>query len=170
MNQTKLIACCVLLMSGVVSHACKKNKLKGTDEELLELAKNTDGFVWYKNNSALLPKSSGSGHPQPLLRTRYNAVAATKLDSLGKIQNGALFADGSLIVKELFESESKLKRYAILYKNSGSPDADSKGWVWGYVDADGKVIESASKKGSACTGCHLQSNNIDYMLMNKFYP
>jgi hypothetical protein len=150
-------------------NSCKK-KEKELDEELFELAKETSGFVWYKNSSSLLSKSSGSGHPQTSLRTRYNAAAATKLDANGKITANATFPEGALIVKELYENSTTVSRYAILYKKTDSPSADAKGWVWGYIDANGKVAEPASNKGKACISCHSQSDNIDYMLMNKFFP
>ena len=83
---------------------------------------------------------------------------------------GATFPEGSLIVKELYDNSTTLGRYAILYKKSGSSDADAKGWVWGYINADGGVAEAASKKGSSCISCHSQADNIDYMLMNKYFP
>jgi hypothetical protein len=159
----------ILLTTVWTINSCKKEE-KEIDEELFQLAKETSGFVWYKNSSSLLSKSSGSGHPQTSLRTRYNSTAATKLDANGKINANATFPEGSLIVKELYESASSLTRYAILYKKSDSPFADAKGWVWGYINADGKVAEVASNKGKACISCHNQSDNIDYMLMNKFFP
>jgi hypothetical protein len=134
------------------------------------MAKGTSGFTWFKNSSSLLNKSSGSGHPQPFLRTRYNSIASAKLDSTGRIMKGAIFPEGSLIVKELHDNSTTLGRYAILYKKSGSADADAKGWVWGYINADGTVAEVASKKGTSCISCHSQADNIDYMLMNKYFP
>jgi hypothetical protein len=170
MNKLKTIfALFTLIIWVFIINSCKKEE-KELDQELFELAKETSGFVWYKNSSSLLSKSSGSGHPQTSLRTRYNAIAASKLDANGKIITGASFPEGSLIVKELYESASSLTRYAILYKKSDSPFADAKGWVWGYINADGKVAEVASNKGKACISCHNQSDNIDYMLMNKFFP
>lgn len=150
-------------------HSCKKEE-KEIDAELFDLAKSTSGFVWYKNSNALLNKSSGSGHNFPFLKTKYNTTAALQLDANGKIKTNAVFSEGSLVVKELYESSTKLSRYAILLKKSDSPSADSKGWVWGYINADGKVAESASNKGKACISCHTQADNIDYMLMNKFFP
>jgi len=152
-------------------NSCKKEEeATGTDKELYEMAKTTSGFTWFKNSSSLLNKSSGSGHPQPFLRTRYNSIASAKLDSTGKIMTGATFPEGSLIVKELYDNSTTLGRYAILYKKAGSADADSKGWVWGYINSDGSVAEAASKKGSSCISCHSQADNIDYMLMNKYFP
>ena len=150
-------------------NSCKKDK-PDTDTELYEMARETSGFVWYKNSSALLNKSSGSAHPQPFLRTRYNAIAATMLDSSGQIMPGAIFPEGSLIVKELYDNPTTLGQYAILYKNAESADADARGWVWGYVAADGSVAAPASDKGKTCISCHAQADNIDYMLMNKYFP
>ncbi len=160
-----------LLIVFLAINACKKDETAtGTDKELYDMARGTNGFTWYKNASTLLNKSAGSGHPQPYFRTRYNTIAATQLDSIGKIKAGAVFPDGSLIVKELYENSSTLSRYAILYKKADNPDADAKGWVWGYLDADGSVAEPASKKGVSCISCHSQADNIDYMLMNKYFP
>jgi hypothetical protein len=151
--------------------SCKKDEpATGTDKQLLEMAEATAGFTWYKHSDALLNKSSGSGHPQSLLRTRYNSIAAEKLDQNGKVVEGAMFDEGSLIVKELYGNASSLERYAILYKQTSNPDADERGWVWGYVDVNGTVAAPASNKGSSCISCHLQADNIDYMLMNKYFP
>jgi hypothetical protein len=150
--------------------SCKKSKVAGIDGELYEMAQETSGFTWYKNSSALLDKSSGSGHPQEFLRTRYNSIAATQLESNGKIMAGAIFPEGSLIVKELFENSTKLDRYAILYKDTDNEAADDNGWVWGYINENGNVSVSASTKGTQCISCHTQADNIDYMLMNKYFP
>lgn len=151
--------------------SCKKDPVAtGIDKQLFEMAGETEGFSWYKNSDDFLPKSSGSGHPQTLLRTRFNAEAATMLDENGKVKPDASFPEASLIVKELHDKENSLARYAILYKNTGNGSADSRGWVWGYINADGTVSISASKKGSSCINCHLQEGNIDYTLMNKFFP
>lgn len=172
-----IIALSFCMVSILTINSCTKEKetiatdkeVSGTDKELYEMAKATIGFTWYKNSNSLLNKSSGSAHPQAFLRTRYNAVAATKLDLNGKIMTGAIFPEGSLIVKELHDNSTTLGRYAILYKKSGSANADSKGWVWGYINANGDVSDPASKKGSSCISCHSQSGNIDYMLMNKYF-
>lgn len=171
-NRLKTItALSIFFVSIWTINSCKKDQAAiDTDKELYELAKATSGFVWYKNSSTLLNKSSGSGHPQPFLRTRFNSVAATKLDSDGKIISGAIFPEGSLIVKEFYDNPTTLARYAILYKKSGSADADAKGWVWGYINANGSVADAASRKGISCISCHSQAGNIDYMLMNKFFP
>lgn len=171
-NKFRITLVIALLLFAVLGiQACKKEKeAEGTDKELFEMSKSSNGFVWYKNSSDLLNKSAGSAHPQAFLRTRYNSIAASQLDTNGKVKPDAIFPEGSLVVKELHENSSTLGRYAILYKNSSKPEADTKGWVWGYINADGSVSESSSKKGSSCISCHSQTDNIDYMLMNKYFP
>jgi len=160
----------VLIVSAVVL-SCSKDKVPSDiDRELLEMALNTQGSAWYQFNDSLYEKSSGSGHNWPFLKTHYNAIAQTKLDGTGKVQPNALFPEGSLIVKELYTDSTTIGRYAILYKDSENQYADPKGWVWGYINADGSVAVSAVNKGNSCINCHLQSENIDYMLMNKFFP
>lgn len=160
-----------LLFIGLIATGCSKDKvLEPTDAQLFEMAQNTSNTTWYKLSDALLGKSAGSGHPQEFLRTRFNDIAATQLETNGKVIVGAIFPEGSLIVKELFENENDLARYAILYKSSQHEYADDNGWVWGYINADRSVAVSASTKGSSCINCHSQSENIDGTLMNKFFP
>lgn len=156
----------------ITTTSCKKEseEAQGIDRELLQLAQSTDGYTWYKFSDENLPRSSGSGHNFTFLRTRFNGIAANKLDSLGKIREGITFDEGSVIVKELINGSGGLDRYAVLKKETDSQYADENGWVWGYINSDGSVAETATNRGAACTGCHLQEGNIDYMLMNKFFP
>lgn len=158
------------VLSALIIVSCSKDKVNTVDIELLAKAKDTTGFVWFKYVDTLLPKSAGSSHNEPFLKTRYNNIAASQLDSTGKILADAQFPEGSLIVKELFDNTTTIGRYAILYKDSDNDFADANGWVWGYMNADGSIVEGASKKGNACISCHSQAQNIDYMLMNKYFP
>lgn len=162
----------IFFSATLLLNSCNKDEddATGIDKELFDKAKSSTGFVWYKNSTELLEKSSGSGHNFPFLRTRYNSVAASQLDSNGKINEGAIFSEGSLIVKELFSNANDIGRYAILYKSSGHESADANGWVWGYVNADESVAYAASEKGDGCISCHQQSGSIDYMLMNTYFP
>ena len=159
----------IVLSLGLISFSCKKTP-DGIDGNLFTLAEETSGFVYYKNSDAFLDKSAGTGHNYPFLKTRFNALAATQLDANKKVLAGAVFPEGSLIVKDLYNSKEKLERYAILYKDSDSEAADGNGWVWGYIDAKGKVAEPALNKGASCIGCHTQPGNIDYTLMNIYFP
>jgi hypothetical protein len=162
----------LIILLGLLSFfGCDKDpEASGTDLELFNMAKTTEGFVWYKNSDALLPKSELSGHSEAFLKTRFNVTAAAMLDANGKVQSEITFPEGSLLVKELYSSRTNLSKYAILYKKSDHKYADSNGWVWGYLNSDGTVAEPASNKGSACKSCHSQNGNIDYSLMNVAFP
>ncbi len=150
---------------------CKKDSSTNTtDANLYKMAKEISGFTWYKNSDALLSKSNLSGHTEPYLRTRYNTIATAMLDGNGKVQAAISFPEGSLIVKELYSNETTLAKYAILYKDSENSHADSDGWVWGYVENDGTVVEPSSNKGNACIGCHNHEGNINKTLMNIAIP
>ncbi len=142
---------------------------KVTDAEMYALANTTAGFVYYKNSSDTLLRSSGSGHTaQPMLRTRYNAKAATQLDGQGKVQSGAAFPDSSLIVKELFNAGNQIEVLAYMFKLNGADNADANGWVWGEVSPGGSVVFSVTNKGVGCFACH--SAGIDYTRMNDSHP
>ncbi|MEZ5198530.1 MAG: cytochrome P460 family protein [Bacteroidales bacterium] len=161
----------VLVLSVLIFSSCNKDdELEGIDKELYDMASSSSGYTWFENSSAYLDKSSGSGHNYPFLRTRFNATAASRLDSTGRIYADTTFPEGSMIVKELYDGSKGLERYAILYKQSNNSNADANGWVWGYINSDETVAVSATEKGNACIGCHTQAGNIDYMLMNKFFP
>jgi hypothetical protein len=155
----------------LVIFSCKKRlePAIGIDKEMFLMAIQSSDFTWYKNDPTYLGRSSGSGHSYSMLRTRYNAIAAAMLDSNGKVKEGASFPEGSFIVKEL-SNDNTPGRYAMLLKRAAAAEADEKGWVWGYVNSDERVVTAASEKGDACKGCHNQEGSIDYMLMNKFFP
>lgn len=159
-----------LALVAISLQGCKKDEpAEGIDLELFNMAEETSNFVWYKFNDSWLAKSSGSAHNFNNLRTRYNFTAANQLDVDGKILPNASFPEGSLIVKELSDG-NLVERYAILYKRPDSEYADANGWVWGYVNSDASVVTSAEGKGVGCISCHSQQDNIDYMLMNKYFP
>lgn len=167
----KTIGLLVVLM---LLMACKKDKVEVVEDDidghLLDIAKNTSGYVWYKNSDTLLPRSDGSGHSQAFLRTRFNPTAAAMLDSVGKVMEGITFPNGSVIIKELYTDANTFDRWAILLKDSGSEFADSQGWVWGYINADESVAVSAKTKGTSCITCHSQAGSIDRTLMNAYFP
>lgn len=94
-SKTSLVLSTLLVVIVTINSCKKEDQSKGTeqtkttDQDLYDLAKVTTGFVWYKKSTTLLNKSSGSAHPYPFLRTRYNDIAAKKLDANGKIITGA---------------------------------------------------------------------------------
>ncbi len=168
-----------LIFAGALTlNACKKDEKVAptptdtTDRDLAALAQATTGFTWFGNDPALRPKSSGSGHGEAFLRTRYNATAAAQLDpATGRVRPGAVFGAGSLIVKELHQTAtSGISQYAVMQRNPTSPNAAANGWVWAEFRADGAVSYSPTQKGAGCVSCHGQADNVDATLMNKFFP
>lgn len=162
----------LIIVSGICALAACKHEAEAdsVDALLLDLARSEEGATWYKNNTDLLATSGGSGHAQPYLRTRYNALAAAMLDSNAQVSPGITFPAGSVIVKELWDDASTLSLYAVMYKRPGHPYADATDWVWGYVQPDGEAREPSRNAGSACRGCHGGGGNIDLTLMNTSFP
>jgi len=138
-----------------------------TESDLYVMGKDPAGFVFYKNSTDTIVKAGGSGHPDPKLRTRYNAVAARSLDSDGRVKAGTVFPDSSLIVKELFTNDV-LTTYVFMLKRTGDNNADANGWVWAETHASGSTLYAASNKGFGCINCH--SIGIDYTRMNDAHP
>lgn len=159
-----------LIVISAFTSCSKKDNEKTIDEELFEMALKTEGFVWHQLSDELLDKSPGSGHTTPFLRTRYNNIASNYLDSEGKVIDGTIFPEGSLIVKELYDADETFVSYSILYKNAINENSDSEGWVWAIINADKSAEVSAETKGTGCIQCHSQTGNIDKTLMNKFFP
>lgn len=163
-NFLVLVSCSTLLLY-LISGCSKKTE---TDAMLYDLSKETTDFVWYKNSDEILESSSGSGHTEPKFRTRYNTLAATQLNAEGKVVDNAVFPEGSLIVKDLFNNKDNFCTYAIMYKDSDNEDADADGWVWATYKENGGVKKSVTKMGDGCNGCH--SPGIDFTLMNTYFP
>ena len=138
------------------------------DADIYNLAKATTGFTYYKNTPTAIDKASGSGHSQPLLRTRYNTKAATQLDANGKVISSPNFPDSSLVVKELLNADSTIALYAVIMKLRNAANADTNNWIWSILDASGGVGYPVANKGAACISCH--SPGLDFTMMNIAHP
>lgn len=138
-----------------------------TESDLFLLGQSPAGFIFYKNSTDTISKATGSGHPDPRLRTRYNSVAAAYLDANGKVKTGTIFPDSSLIVKELY-TNNVLTTYVFLFKKSGDKNADANGWIWAETSPTGSATYPVANKGAGCIGCH--SVGIDYTRMNDAHP
>jgi hypothetical protein len=141
-----------------------------TIPQIFDIAKQTSGYTWYKKSDAALAKTAKSAHTEPFMRTRYNATAAMSLDANGKVRDGAVFADGSVITKELLNADRSVNGYALLLKRKSDTNADPDGWVWGYVSASGAERHPLTSKGNGCIGCHSIAGHIDRTLMNVSVP
>lgn len=139
-----------------------------TDSQLYLLAKNTTSKTFYKLSADTLSKGGNSAHPGPKLRTWYNATAAMQLSAQGIVKPSPIFADSSLIVKEIYNADGTLSLYAILFKMSSATNKGPGNWVWAELNPNGTPIISASEKGAGCASCH--SSAFDYTRMNDVHP
>lgn len=151
------ISVILLALSISLSH-CKKATEE--DKALYEKAKNTTGFTYYKNDNSILPSSNPSAH-NPYFRVRFNDIAQAALGPDGKLPVDSVFPEGSIMVKELYNSQNgPLALYAVMEKNSGNAQAGVN-WLWAEYKPDGKLGHSVNQKGDGCISCH-SVNQRDY--------
>ncbi len=137
-----------------------------TDAQLYELQKTAAGWTYYRLTPDTLVRGGNSAHPDRVL-VRYNAKAATQLDTGGKVTVNADFPDSSLIVKEVFTGSTRTI-VAYMFKLRAAANAGPGGWVWSETRADGTPFISASLRGANCAPCH--STGVDYTRMNDAHP
>ncbi len=146
---------------------CKKKPTEA-DKMLFDKSKVTTGFTYYQNNSSVMASSPQSAH-NPFFRVRFNAVAWAALTDSGRLPAGGSFPEGSLIVKELYDSQTgSLKLLAAMEKSTGNSLAGAN-WLWGEYKDDGSLGYSVSEKGSGCTGCHASTGNRDYARLFELF-
>lgn len=110
---------------------------------------------------------NGSEAHRPVIRVLLNATAAGALVD-GRLAPGMRFPDGSIIVKELRPSATTLPTlYAVMVKDRTNPLAGN-GWLWAEYGPSGSVAYPVSRRGSACTSCHLRENGPENDLVRTF--
>jgi hypothetical protein len=137
-----------------------------TDQQLFDLQRAPTVWVTYRNRPDTLARAGNSAHPEKIF-VRYNPVAATQLDSAGRVRPEAAFPDSSLIVKDVFTGSTRTI-IAYMFKLQGAANAGPDGWVWAETLDDGTPFISSSTKGAGCAPCH--SIGIDYTRMNDAHP
>jgi hypothetical protein len=147
---------------------CNK-KTTDEDKTLFSKAMNAD-LTYYKNDSSYLGTTPASGHAPAYFRVKYNAIAAAALSDSGKLPIGGAFPDGSIVVKELYDTpHGPVQLIAIIQKSTGNSLAGAN-WLWGEYYVDGSPGISITRKGAQCTGCHDDAGNRDYVRSFAFYP
>jgi hypothetical protein len=120
-------------------------------------------WKYFENRTTPFDRSSlPSPHNEPFLVVRYNAKAATRLDSFGRVAPGA-FQDSSIVVMELSDGTA-VTTYAAMMKLPNSASAGAGGWVWGEYAPGGNVRTSTNSRGASCSSCH--SKGVDFTRMN----
>jgi hypothetical protein len=137
-----------------------------TDAGLFADATAATQWTWYKLSADTLSPASDSPH-LARLRTRYNSIAATALDGTGRVAAGTIFADGALIVKEIYK-DGALAALAVMIKATGDPNAGHGAWLWAEYSAGGGVLHALASSGETCHACHLPG--LDHTRMNDAHP
>jgi hypothetical protein len=84
--------------------SCAKDKTpEPTDAQLVKLVFETTSFRYYQDNDSLYAKTSGSGHNFPFLKTKYNTIAASQLDSEGNLLSNATYSRGIVYCKRIIQ-------------------------------------------------------------------
>lgn len=169
MNNKKiyLIVICTLIIICIPGYIylSKKNTVsneQGTNGSItiddIALYKWVNGekdFVYYKNNNSVIPTSEETDRAHDnFMRTRLNKIAASVLSSDGKLPEGVVFPDSSIIVKEIYSDKNSAPEiFAVMVKLKGAENSN-KGWLWAEYSPSGDVEYSVSRNGKVCVSCH----------------
>jgi hypothetical protein len=147
--------------------SCKEeNAEKDEDKDLYEEVKSTTGYTWYKNNDTIQASSSESAH-NDFFRVRFNAIAQAALTDDGKLPVNGSFPDGSIVAKELFNTQDGALQLTAVMKKTNS-DNGAGGWLWAEFKADGTVAYSTDEKGAGCLSCH-SVNDRDHVRIFELF-
>ena len=157
-----------LLSLGVFASACTNTELGSStmDSVFKEISTYKD-YTFYKNDSSIVHSSPQSGH-NAYFRVRFNAKAASALTDNGKLPANATFPEGSIIVKDLYDTQNGAKvLYSVLKKESANTNSGN-GWLWMEYDTNGKEIYKMNDKGAGCISCHSIDHRDNVRLFNLF--
>jgi hypothetical protein len=134
--------------------------INNIDSFLIARSYDTSNMYWYKDSDSVLRSSGPSAHKR-YFRVRFNKTAKNALTDQGKLPVGGSFPEGSLIVKELYDTTTgEMKLLAILFKDPLS-NYSANGWLWAELKPDGGEYVTAKEKGVQCVSCH-GTNSRDY--------
>ena len=122
------------------------------DQDLKTEATDTKNHTFYKNGEFLT--STVSAHKSAPIKIHFNDIASKALVN-GKIPDFTKFPDGSLIVKDIYNSSKKdIIGYSIMKKDS-KHENQAEGWLWVEYSIGVQYYDvSASEKGRRCLTCH----------------
>ncbi len=155
-KKTMLLLTFVFIVLGITGYIfLVPPKHTADDDNLFKWVSAEKDIIYYKNNSAIIPTSEETERAHDnFMRVRFNNIAASVLDTTGKLRNGASFPDSSIIVKEIFSEKNGLVEVlAVMVKLKGAPNSN-KDWLWAEYSPSGGVEYSVNKNGKVCVSCH----------------
>lgn len=168
-----IVICCLGLL---VLPGCKKDVApivmpepeEITDANLYAALQSSVGYTYYRNSDSIRASSKETAHG-PWFRVRFNSIAASVLTDNGKLPASKEFPEGSIVVKELYETQQGgLKYLAVMQKNKNHSQINAN-WLWAEYEADGKVYYGIGQKGNGCVGCH-SNNDRDKVRLFDLFP
>lgn len=147
---------------------CKQEDITLEETAIYEAVKGSIGFAFYKNDSSILESSDESPHAD-FFRVRFNAIAQAALIDNGKLPADSVFPQGSLVVKELYDSEAGEMTVLSVMKKDSTNSNSINGWVWVEFEADGALHYSSGDKGGNCKSCH-SNNDRDFVRLFNLFP
>ncbi|MFM7022109.1 MAG: cytochrome P460 family protein [Flavobacteriales bacterium] len=150
--------------------ACTKEIIEdpSTVESIFKETNSSKGYTFYKNDSSIVHSSPESGH-NAYFRVRFNAIAAAALTDNGKLPAGKSFPEGSVIVKDLYNTQNGERvLFSVLKKESKNEYSSAKGWIWLEYDQTGKEIYKITNKGDGCESCHSTNHRDNVRLFDLF--
>jgi hypothetical protein len=154
-----------LLSISVFIVACSKEEEKddvdAMSQTIFEDITSGKNYTFYKGDPSVVPSSPQSAH-NAFFRVRFNSIASAALTDNGKLPTNGTFPEGSIIVKDLYDSQTgNIVLYSVLKKESANANS-AKGWLWIEYDPAGKEIYKITNKGNGCVNCH-STNHRDYV-------
>ncbi len=137
-------------------YSCTKHSADDIEDEKLFAGLSQGQCTYYQQGNIL---QAAPGSPHGSFRLRFNAIASAALDSNGKLPVGAVFPDGSIIIKEALKN-GDIDIFAVMKKNPTNSRSAS-GWLWAEFNAKGEAVFSTGKKGNGCISCHSITPNRD---------
>jgi len=126
------------------------------DTALFGWINSVQDYSFYKNNDAIIPASEETERAHDdFVRIKLNSKAVSVLDQNGKLPEGIVFPDSSIIVKEIYSDKNNAAPdiLAVMIKLTGDKNS-GKDWLWAEYTPSGETEYSVTKKGKVCIKCH----------------
>ena len=163
----------MLILAGAISFtACKKDDDDtNNDNPPQEFVANDDSFSGFQSWT-LVAQNQGpdpalgaahAGNDSTVTRYIYFKDDASRVD--GK------YPVGTIIVKEAYNPDNTVHQFTALAKRGNNFNPSANDWEWFILAGDGQIavdtagnqMRGANLMGGACTGCHSQASNIDFV-------
>lgn len=147
----------LITLTSLANFSCTKKK---TTEAIFDETTSNTLYFYKGKDSIYSPKGTS---PHGYFKLKFNKTAFEALGADGKLPQGQTFPEGSLVVKEVYNSNNQMTLYAVMKKNRKSKFASHK-WVWAEYAPNGDVVISISREGKDCVDCHTGGSPRDLVL------